>query len=240
MIPIRDDIPSRSYPVVTVILIVLNVLAFFYELLLGPVELRRFFYAYAVVPAKYFTSGYVEWWGAVREYEMTELILPIFTAMFLHGGWLHLGGNMLYLWIFGDNVEDRMGHFRFLIFYLLCGVLATAAHVVTNANSHVPSLGASGAISGVLGAYFMLYPQARVVTLVPIWIFLHFIEIPAFFFLGFWFVQQFFYGTLSLGVESAQTGGVAWWAHIGGFVSGAALVHVFKRRAYLRPRRFSW
>ncbi len=240
MIPIRDDIPSRSYPVVTVILIVLNVLAFFYELLLGPVELRRFFYAYAVVPAKYFTSGYVEWWGAVREYEMTELILPIFTAMFLHGGWLHLGGNMLYLWIFGDNVEDRMGHFRFLIFYLLCGVLATAAHVVTNANSHVPSLGASGAISGVLGAYFMLYPQARVVTLVPIWIFLHFIEIPAFFFLGFWFVQQFFYGTLSLSVESAQTGGVAWWAHIGGFVSGAALVHVFKRRAYLRPRRFSW
>jgi membrane associated rhomboid family serine protease len=240
MIPIRDDIPSRSYPVVTVVLIVLNVLAFFYELLLGPAELQRFFYAYAVVPARYFTSGSVEWWGTAWESEMTGLVLPIFTAMFLHGGWLHLGGNMLYLWIFGDNVEDRMGHFRFLIFYLLCGVLATMAHVVTNADSHVPSLGASGAISGVLGAYFMLYPGARVVTLVPIWIFLHFIEIPAFFFLGFWFVQQFFYGTLSLGVESAQTGGVAWWAHIGGFVSGAILVHVFKRREFVRWRRVSW
>jgi len=240
MIPIRDDIPSRRYPVVTVVLIVINVLAFFYELLLGPEELQQFFYAYAVVPVKYFARGYSDWWGTFHEYETSELVLPIFTAMFLHGGWLHLGGNMLYLWIFGDNVEDRMGHFRFLIFYLLCGVLATVAHVLTNADSHVPSLGASGAISGVLGAYFMLYPGARVVTLVPIWIFLQFIEIPAFFFLGFWFVQQFFYGTLSLGVESAQTGGVAWWAHIGGFVAGAVLVHIFKQRDYFRARRLSW
>jgi membrane associated rhomboid family serine protease len=240
MIPIRDDIPSRRYPIVTVVLIVVNVLAFFYELLLGPAELQRFFYAYAVVPVKYFARGYRDWWGTFHEYETSELVLPIFTAMFLHGGWLHLGGNMLYLWIFGDNVEDRMGHFRFLVFYLLCGVAATMAHVVTNADSHVPSLGASGAISGVLGAYFMLYPGARVVTLVPIWIFLHFVEIPAFFFLGFWFLQQFLYGTLSLGVESAQTGGVAWWAHIGGFVAGAVLVHVFKRRDYFRVRRLSW
>lgn len=243
MIPIRDDIPSRRYPVVTVVLIVINVLAFFYELSLGPEELQQFFYAYAVVPVRYFAEGQFDVWGGFHRYEASDLILPIFTAMFLHGGWLHLGGNMLYLWIFGDNVEDRMGHFRFLIFYLLCGVLATAAHVVTNADSHVPSLGASGAISGVLGAYFMLYPGARVVTLLPIWIFLQLIEIPAFFFLAFWFVQQFFYGALSLGVESAQTGGVAWWAHIGGFVSGAALVHVFKRRDYFnyfRPRRLSW
>ncbi len=240
MIPIRDDIPSRRYPIVTVVLIIINVLVFFYELFLGPEELQRFFYAYAVVPVRYFARGYYDWWGTFHEYGTSELVLPIFTAMFLHGGWLHLGGNMLYLWIFGDNVEDRMGHFRFLIFYLLCGVLATMGHVMTNADSRVPSLGASGAISGVLGAYFMLYPGARVVTLVPIWIFLQFIEIPALFFLGFWFVQQFFYGMLSLGVESAQTGGVAWWAHIGGFVAGAVLVHIFKRRDYFRVRRLPW
>jgi membrane associated rhomboid family serine protease len=217
---------------VTVTLIGLNILVFLYELTLGPEELDSFFQVSAVVPAKYFAEGYYGPLGQVQTFGAQELIFPVFIAMFLHGGWLHLGGNMLYLWIFGDNVEDRMGRSRFLLFYLLCGVAATAAHVLTNAESRIPSLGASGAIGGVLGAYVMLYPKARIVTLVPIWIFIQFIEIPALFFLGFWFVQQFFYGTLSLGIQSAQTGGVAWWAHIGGFASGAVLVHLFKRRQY--------
>jgi membrane associated rhomboid family serine protease len=198
--------------------------------------LETFFRVYAVVPVKYFAEGYRDRWGQVHTFGAEDLIFPVFIAMFLHGGWLHLGGNMLYLWIFGDNVEDRMGHARFFFFYLLCGVAATAAHILTNSGSRVPSLGASGAIGGVLGAYLMLYPRARIVTLVPIWIFLQFIEIPALLFLGFWFVQQFFYGTLSLGIQSAQTGGVAWWAHIGGFASGAVLVYVFKKRAYFPLR----
>lgn len=240
MIPLRDNIPSRSYPIITTVLIVLNVLVFLYEVMLGPTELEAFFQTYAVVPARYFSTGYVDWWGHVHRYEAEDLVLPIFLAMFLHGGWLHLGGNMLYLWIFGDNVEDRMGHARFLVFYLLCGVVATAAHILANSDSQVPSLGASGAIGGVLGAYFMLFPRARIVTLVPIWIFLQFIEIPAFFFLGFWFLQQFFYGALTLGVESAQTGGVAWWAHIGGFLAGVLLVGLFKRRASFPVARDRW
>jgi membrane associated rhomboid family serine protease len=240
MIPIRDDIPSRTRPVVGISLIAINVLAFFYELTLGPESLEVFIGEYAVVPIRYFSSGDFDRFGLVQTFGTADLVIPVFTAMFLHGGWAHVGGNMLYLWIFGDNVEDRMGHGRFLIFYLLCGVLATAAHVFTNANSPVPSLGASGAIAGVLGAYLVLYPRARVVTLVPIFYFIQFIPIPAIILLGFWFLQQFFYGALSLGIESAQTGGVAWWAHIGGFVAGVVLINVFKRRDYYPAERDVW
>ncbi|MBI4469737.1 MAG: rhomboid family intramembrane serine protease [Acidobacteria bacterium] len=229
MIPIRDDIPSRSYPFVNVTLIAINVLMFLFQFSLDPEHLELFVNDFAVVPARYFASSLSGVGGMNVPPDPMGLALPIFTAMFLHGGWMHLGGNMLYLWIFGDNIEDRMGHARYLVFYLLCGVLATAAHIFTNADSRVPSLGASGAIAGVLGGYLLLYPHARVVTLIPIFIFLQFVRIPAVILLGFWFLQQFFAGAASLGVHSAQTGGVAWWAHIGGFVAGMMLVHLFKR-----------
>src|SRR6185295_4203448 len=156
------------------------------------------------------------------------------TAMFLHGGWLHLIGNMWYLWIFGDNIEDRLGHVTYLLFYLLCGLGAGIVHTFFNAESVLPSVGASGAIAGVLGAYVISYPFARVVTLVPIFIFVQIIEIPALIVLGFWFVMQLFTGTAALATTSANNGGVAWWAHIGGFVIGIILVSIFPRKD--RPR----
>ena len=144
--------------------------------------------------------------------------------MFLHGGWLHLGGNMLYLWIFGDNVEDKLGHIRYLAFYIVCGLAASILHVFVDSTSIVPTVGASGAIAGVLGAYLLLFPRARVVTLIPIFVFIQVAELPALLVLGFWFVMQFFNGLMSLGYQTAGMGGVAWWAHIGGFVAGLALV----------------
>ena len=238
MIPLRDDIPSRTTPFINVILIVINVLAFLYQLMLGP-ALKQFLYEYAVVPWLYFHDvGPVG--GTLGVVTPADLAVPLFTSMFLHGGWLHLGGNMLYLWIFGDNVEDRMGHGRYLVFYVACGLGASAAHIFANSTSRVPSLGASGAIAGVLGAYILLYPRARVVALLPLGIFTQMVQLPALFFLGWWFVQQFLYGLLSLGVQSAQTGGVAWWAHIGGFVAGAVLVWVFRRPEYRPRERDQW
>ncbi len=233
MIPLRDNIPSRRLPVVTVTLIIANVLVFFYQLMLGR-RLPLFFNEFAVIPYRYFHDAYVTASGAIQQVGASELAVPLVTSMFLHGGWLHLGGNMLYLWIFGDNVEDRMGHFKFLVFYLLCGLAASGAHILTNAGSRVPSLGASGAIAGVLSGYLVLYPRARVLVLLPLWWIWQTFEVPALLFLGFWFVQQFFYGLLALGPQSAQTGGVAWWAHIGGFVAGAVLVWVFAEKAKRR------
>ena len=150
--------------------------------------------------------------------------------MFLHAGWLHLVGNMLYLWIFGDNIEDRLGHFTFLIFYLLCGLGAGVVHTLLNYQTVVPSIGASGAIAGVLGAYLVSYPRARVLTLVPIFVFVQFIEIPALLVLGFWFVMQFLYGAASLAATTPNSGGVAWWAHVGGFVVGMLLIGLFPRK----------
>lgn len=223
MIPLRDTIPSRSFPIVTVGLIIVNVVVFLFELMLGD-SLAEFFALFGVIPSVYFE---------LRELDAPFIIIyyPFLTSMFLHGGWAHLIGNMLYLWIFGDNVEDRMGKFRFLIFYLLCGFAASLAHVYTNPDSNVPTVGASGAIAGVLGAYFILFPHSRVITLVPIFFFFDLIEIPAFFFLGFWFIMQFFNGIATLGAETyISGGGVAWWAHIGGFVTGVLLVSIFARR----------
>jgi hypothetical protein len=154
--------------------------------------------------------------------------------MFLHGGWLHLIGNMWYLWIFGDNVEDRLGHFPFFIFYLLSGIGAGIVHTILNANTFVPTIGASGAIAGVLGAYLVSYPFARVLTLVPIFVFIQVIEIPAMIVLGFWFVIQFFSGAAALATAGPNSGGVAWWAHVGGFVIGMVLIGLFPRKD--RPR----
>jgi hypothetical protein len=223
MIPFRDNIPSRSYPVVTVVLIAVNVGAFLYELSLGP-ALEAFIFQYGVIPA-----AVVSWPESDAAFQ--TVALPFLTSMFLHAGWLHLIGNMWYLWIFGDNVEDRLGHFKYLLFYLLCGLGAGIVHTALNANTMIPSLGASGAIAGVLGAYLVSYPFARVLTLVPLFIFIQVIEIPAVIVLGLWFVMQFFYGATALAVTTANdAGGVAWWAHVGGFAIGMALIGLFPRR----------
>jgi membrane associated rhomboid family serine protease len=218
VIPIRDTIPSRTAPIVTVSLIILNAIVFLHEAALGP-YLDRFVMAYGLVPARL-----VFWDGDPLD---PARFLPLITSMFWHGGWLHLLGNMLYLWIFGDNVEDKLGHFRFLLFYLLAGIVASLAQVMLNPASLLPTIGASGAIAGVLGAYLVSYPRARVLTLVPIFFLPWFVEIPAVIYLVFWFVLQLLEGVWQLGVP-AETGGVAVWAHIGGFIAGVALVKLME------------
>ena len=229
MIPLRDDVPSRTTPFVTVALIALNVLVFLYQLMLGP-QLRLLYREFAVIPVLYFRDHYLGPGGGPVPVETADLLIPLVTSMFLHGGWLHLIGNMVYLWIFGDNVEDRMGHGRYVVFYLLCGLSASGAHILTNVNSTVPSLGASGAIAGVLGAYLLLFPGAKIMTLVPLGFFLDTIELPAVGFLGLWFAIQWIQGLKTIG-QLADVGGVAFWAHIGGFLSGMAWVLVRRRRA---------
>lgn len=216
MFPLRDTTPSRTAPVVTSALIAVNAVVFLLQLGLSQEGLQRLFLEYGVVPAR-FTS--LAWGESVG---LHFSLLPLITTQFLHGGLLHLLGNLWMLWIFGDNVEDRLGRGRFLLFYLTCGVAAALLHIASAPGSAVPAVGASGAISGVLGAYFLLYPNARVLTLVPIVIFLHFIELPAFVFIGLWFVMQLLSGTLSLMAATAT--GVAWWAHIGGFIAGMLLL----------------
>lgn len=241
MIPLRDDVPSRTFPLVNLVLIGLNCLCFFLQLGMGR-GLEAFFMRAAVIPALYTEGDHVL--GPIDVIATTfdpDLGFRVLTSMFLHGGWTHLLGNMLYLWIFGDNVEDRMGHFRYLVFYLLCGWIASYAHIWSDPGSVIPSIGASGAIAGVLGAYLTLYPHARVETLLPLGLFSQLIRIPAVFFLGFWFLQQFLYGTLSLSARTDQTGGgVAWWAHIGGFAAGFVLVWLFQNPKRRPPARDAW
>jgi membrane associated rhomboid family serine protease len=210
MFPVSDVIPSRTTPFVTVTLILLNVLAFFYQLQLTRPELQLFVQTYGVVPASF------DW-------------LSLFTSMFLHEGWMHLLGNMLYLWIFGDNVEDRLGHFGYVIFYLASGAAAAMGQVIVSPDSTIPMIGASGAIAAVMGAYFVLYPHSRVLTVVFLLFFMDMIEIPAIFFLGVWFVKELFSGVGSLGAQS-MTGGVAFWAHIVGFAVGAITGVVWRVR----------
>lgn len=224
MLPLRDDNPRRTVPFVTYTLVVLNVLAFLWELSLGP-ALDRALFGIAFIPARFWIPGN---WVAD--------LMTIVISMFLHGGLMHIGSNMLYLWIFGDNIEDRLGHGRFLLFYLACGFLATYAHALFSPGSRIPAIGASGAIAGVLGGYLLLYPHARVMTLIPIFFFITIREVPAVFILGFWFVLQLFSGVGSLGVPDAQDmGGVAYFAHIGGFVAGLALIGLFG--GFAKPRR---
>ena len=214
MIPIRDTIRSRTAPVVTLALIAVNVLVFLHEIALGP-YVERFVYAYGLIPRRF-----VYWPGDPLD---PLRFLPLPTSMFWHGGWAHLIGNMLYLWIFGDNVEDRLGHLRYLLFYLLAGAAAGLTHVVLGPTSNLPTVGASGAIAGVLGAYLVTYPRSRVLTLV----FIFFIEVPAFVYLVLWFVMQLLEGLGTLGMR-VETGGVAVWAHIGGFVAGIVLVKLMQ------------
>jgi len=206
-IPLKDLNPRRTYPVVNTLLILSNVIVFLYELTLTPHQYQAFELANATIPShiRLALSGHGN---------LEHAFLPIFTSMFLHSGFMHIAGNMLFLWIFGDNVEDYFGHFPYLLFYLVCGVGSGFAHILFNFHSSLPALGASGAISGVMGAYIILYPRARVLTLV----FIFFVPIPAFIILGYWFLLQFLAGVSSVG--AAATGGVAWWAHIGGFLLG--------------------
>lgn len=224
MIPLRDANPIRTTPVVNYLIIAVNVLVFFWELQLGP-GLEQALFEVAFIPARFWMPGY-----------LLPNIVTIFISMFLHGGFLHIASNMLYLWIFGDNIEDQLGHFRYLVFYLLCGFGATLSHAFFNPTSRVPSIGASGAIAGVLGAYILLFPRARVLTFIPIFFFFTVRELPAIFILGLWFVLQLFSGVGSLSMAGQeQAGGVAYFAHIGGFVLGMILIAVMRPRRRRRP-----
>ena len=211
MFPVSDVIPSRTTPFVTVGLIAVNALVFLYQVTLGPAELRAFMASYALIPAWFWPPALI-------------------TSQFLHGGWMHIIWNMVYLWIFGDNVEDQLGHAAYLIFYLGAGAAAAILQVLFNPFSGIPMVGASGAIAGVMGAYFVLYPHSRVLTAVFVVFFFDLVEIPAVFFLGIWFLMQLLSGVGSLGVSNAATGGTAFWAHIGGFVVGVAAGLVLRAR----------
>jgi membrane associated rhomboid family serine protease len=217
VIPIHDRNPRHSTPFITILLIAANALLFFYELSLGQ-RIEGFLMSAAFVPARLWDGG------AFTATEVPEALSSALLSMFLHGGWGHFLGNMLFLWVFGDNVEDRLGHFRYLLFYVLAGYAATFAHAWFSPLSAVPAIGASGAISGVLGAYLFLHPRARIVTVVWFLFFIRFIEIPALVYLPIWFLLQVFSGVSSLRVEDAAAGGVAWWAHIGGFIAGPLLL----------------
>lgn len=226
MIPLRDSIPSSRSPAVNYSIILLNVAVFFMEVSLGQHQLEQLVMAFGFIPRRFLTQ--------LREADLLASFAPIFTSMFLHGGWLHLIGNMWTLYIFGDNVEDTFGHGRFLLFYLACGVLACLAQLVIAPRSSIPMLGASGAIAGVMGAYFSLFPWARILTLVPI-VFFVVIEVPAYVFLGLWFLLQFLSGTATIGGK--EVGGVAFWAHVGGFAAGFILVRLFLPERFLAGRR---
>lgn len=220
-IPLHDHIRRRSIAAVTFLLIALNVLGFLAELRVrGQIDEVVFYLG--IIPARY----------TVPQITLHEtvpgLILPLFASMFLHGGWLHLAGNMLFLFVFGRSIEDRYGHLRFLLIYFLGGFAGSLLHIVLNAGSRVPSIGASGAIAGVLGAYFISYPRARITTLVPILFFFWTVEVPALILLGYWFLLQFLSGYQMQAIETATQGGVAWWAHVGGFVAGFGLALILR------------
>jgi membrane associated rhomboid family serine protease len=211
MIPLRDVIPSRTVPYITVTIIVLNALAWMLELSMDERTLTRFLILYGVVPAAFSAP-------------------TLITSMFLHGSWSHVIGNMWYLWIFGDNVEDRLGHGRFIVFYLLCGIAAALGQILIDPASELPTIGASGAIAGVMGAYFVLYPHSRVLTLIP-WIFLQIVEVPAIVLLGFWFLMQFLSAGAIAVTANTHGGGVAFAAHVAGFIVGMLGVFVFRKPA---------
>jgi membrane associated rhomboid family serine protease len=224
-IPINDNIRRRIFWVATLALILANVLAFAFELSQGP-QLNRLIYTLAIIPARYTSPRGFALSG------LNGLLVPIFASMFLHGGWLHLIGNMLFLFVFGRSIEDRYGHLKFLLIYFLSGLIAAMTHIFFNASSRLPTIGASGAIAGILGAYLVCFPGARISTLIWVLVFFWRVEIPALIILGYWFLIQFVAAsTQQLDIQSATQGGTAWWAHVGGFVAGAALALI------LRPRR---
>jgi membrane associated rhomboid family serine protease len=233
MLPIKDTIPRRNPPIATWVIIFLNCFVFLLELTMSPYSLQQTLYLFGIVPARFTHPDWAAWVGfPIDDY------WPFLTSMFLHGGWLHIIGNMWTLWIFGDNVEDRMGPWRFVFFYLLCGIAAGVVHSLTNPDSTLPTVGASGAIAGVLGAYFVLFPHARIIVLVPVLFLPLFFELPAVVYLGFWVLTQVFSGVLSL-ASSNEVGEIAWWAHVGGFTTGIFLQFFFVKRgdAYRRLSR---
>jgi membrane associated rhomboid family serine protease len=227
MLPIRDDQPRYSTPWVNYFLIGLNLAIFLFEWTLDPRSLELLIRQFGVVP-----SHLAAFLAGSPKHPLIVIVLPFFTSLFLHGSWMHVISNMWFLYVFGDNVEDYLGHFKYLMFYLLTGVLAMGTHVLMNLHSTAPALGASGAIAGVLGAYFVLYPRARVLT----WFFVFVLWVPAWIILGYWFVLNFLSGTAtSLAVQHQNMGGVAFWAHVGGFASGALLVKLFGERSRRSP-----
>lgn len=220
MVPIHDDNPTKITPYITYILIIINILVFLHQVELSNEGLATFFHLYAVIPRELTAS-----FQGVRLNQPVPEWLTLITSQFLHGSWLHLGGNMLFLWIFGNNIEEQLGRFKYLFFYLTCGALAALTQLVFSVNSGIPTLGASGAIAGVMGAYILRFPTTKILTLIPIGIVIP-VRIPAFFFLGFWFLQQALYSFLSLDVPTnigMESGSIAYWAHAGGFVFGVLL-----------------
>jgi membrane associated rhomboid family serine protease len=221
MFPIKDSQRSYSTPVATILIIVVNLMVFLYELSLEPYAQNHFTATYALVPARF------------HSYDL-------FTSMFLHGGWMHILGNMWFLWIFGDNIEDVLGHFKYLVFYILCGLAAGVTHVLLNADSRLPTVGASGAIAGVMGAYITKFPRNRITCLI-FFGFIFFVDVPAVFMLGYWFLIQVFSGVGSVGYTNASQGGTAWFAHVGGFLAGIILVRLMAEdRRYTRRRDLYW
>ncbi len=230
MIPIRDDQPRFTTPYITYFLIVLNVLIFFFESALDPASARSLLDTFGVVPA-----NVTQFLHGSASANSAPTFVPLFTSMFLHGSWPHVIGNMWFLWIFGDNIEDYLGHFKYLIFYLVSGIAAAVAQIVLIPQSPIPTVGASGAIAGVLGAYFILYSRARVLTWFPP---LFLFYLPAWVMLGYWFVLQFLSGAATSSM-STQSGGVAFWAHVGGFVAGIILIKLMPKRT-AQPRYSTW
>ncbi|MFP4168356.1 MAG: rhomboid family intramembrane serine protease [Desulfonatronovibrionaceae bacterium] len=224
MIPIQDSIPNVHKPVMVRAILVVNAFVFLYILVLDDYAAARLFHVFGAVPARFTHPDWAQWMGYPK-----DGFYSLLTYMFIHGGWLHFLGNMLSLWIFADNIEDIMGPVKFLVFYCLCGLGALGIHILFNPNSAVPVVGASGAIAGVMGAYFLLYPHSKVVAVIPVIFIPLFLELPAVVFLGLWFVMQFFSGiTSQVGLDSGTGGAVAWWAHVGGFVLGMLILRFFR------------
>jgi membrane associated rhomboid family serine protease len=230
MLPLKDNNPTETLPFITVSIIILNIAVYIYQLSLGH-DYERFIFSMGAIPNKIINNS------DVIPMISLSAFLTIYSSMFLHGSLLHLISNMLYLWIFGNNIEDAMGHIRFIFFYLISGSMAAFAHILTDIDSRIPMIGASGAVSGVLGAYILLYPRAKVLTLVMIGFFVRLVRIPAIYLLGFWILIQFLFGMTSLTVRDSS-GGVAWFAHIGGFITGFILINIFKLKRRVRRRIF--
>jgi membrane associated rhomboid family serine protease len=222
MIPIRDSHPSRSFPAITVAIIAINAAIFLFEQMLDDYSQNHFVSLYAMIPARF---------------RMSTLI----TSMFLHGGWMHIIGNMWFLWIFGDNVEDILGKFKYVLFYLGCGAAAGLTHLAFNLDSRIPTVGASGAIAGVMGAYLLKFPHSKITTLIPIFIFFTTVDIPAWIMLAYWFVIQLASGVGDIATMHVQRGGVAWFAHVGGFLAGVILIKIFRtNERYRRHAEYRW
>lgn len=221
MIPLRDTTKSNSFPFINITLITVNILIFFFQLTLGD-RVNEFIYHYGLVPANLFSK---------TSLSFSDRFFPFINSMFLHGGWMHIIGNMLFLYVFGDNVEDRMGHFKYLMFYVFTGFIAAFFQIATNLSSQIPMVGASGAISGVLAAYLLFFPRAKILTVIPVFIFLQFVHLPAFVYILLWFGFQLLSGIGALSI-GGDVGGVAFWAHIGGFVGGLILAKSFQKKGY--------